>query len=67
MARKISIRPGMSKYQIQRQIKQAFNDAVNNSTIQWTCPHGYRHNIRIGSIGKGVKRPLHCGCTYVGT
>ena len=66
MVRKINIRPGMSKFQIEQQLKRAYRDAVNNSTIQWTCPHGFKHNIRIGNIQNRVERRLHCGCTYVG-
>ncbi len=66
MHRKIVIRPGMSRHQIRNQLQRAFNDAVNNSHFEWTCIHGHRHRIRIGSIPKGAKRRLWCGCSITG-
>lgn len=67
MARKITIKPGMSKYQIRRQIEKAFEHAVDNSYFEWKCGHGYTHKIRVGSLRKGVKHSLYCGCTVEGS
>lgn len=65
MAKKIIIRPGMSKYQIKRQLEKAYNDAINKSTITWTCGHGYVHKIPVGRF-RNREHTLYCGCTVRG-
>ncbi len=61
MARKIIIRPGMSKHQIKHQLEKA----VDQVTFTWTCGHGYVHKIPLGKFRNRI-HTLYCGCTVRG-